>query len=116
MRCDDARVVAAVNTSSTAVVYPAGRTVNIGLVVPDSLVLASVIGNVSISTTLNGVVRDQIPPGALTLQLLGVVGGGSAGYATLPTTRTFDGVRVNFGGTVTALSPIEVHMACVSLQ
>lgn len=104
------------DSSSTAVVYPAGRTVNVGLVVPDSLVLASVIGNVSISTTLNGVVRDQIPPGALSLQLLGIVGSGSAGYATLPTTRTFDGVRVNFGGTVTALSPIEVHMACVSLQ
>lgn len=104
------------NADSTTVVYPAGRTVNVGLVVPDSLVLASVIGNVSISTTLNGVVRDQIPPGALSLQLLGVVGSGSAGYATLPTTKTFDGVRVNFGGTVTALSPIEVHMACVSLQ
>ncbi len=106
------------NSSPAAVVYPAGRTVNIGLTVPGSPVAAAtVLGNVSVSTTLNGVTQDIIPSGGLlTLQLLGIIGGGSAGYATLPTTQPFDGVRVNFGGTVTALSTLQVHMACVSLQ
>lgn len=97
------------------VVYPAGRTVNVGLVVPDGLVVASVLGNVSISTTLNGVVQDATPQGLLALQLLGLTGGSGRGYATLPTTKPFDGVRVNFGGTVKALSELDVHMACVSL-
>lgn len=104
------------NSSPAAVVYPAGRTVNVGLVIPNSMVAASVLSLASIATTLNGVVQDETPSTFLTLQLLGLIGGGSNGYATLATTKPFDGVQVNFGGTVTALSELDVHMACVSLQ
>lgn len=104
------------DTSATPVVYPAGRTVNVGLEVPSGLVVASVLGVSSISTTLNGVVQDTTLPGLLTLQLLGLVGSGNSGYTTLTSTKPFDGVRVNFGGTVTAISELDVHMACVSLQ
>jgi hypothetical protein len=112
----DAEAINVNNGSVVPVVYPAGRTVNVGLVVPGSLVAASVLGNVSISTTLNGNVQDTTPPGLLSLQLLGLIGSGSEGYATLATTKPFDGVRVNFGGTVTAVSELDVHLACVSLQ
>lgn len=104
------------NVGSTPVIYPAGRTVNVGLVVPNGLVVASVLGVSSISTTLNGAVQDTTPPGLLTLQLLGLIGSGNSGYATLTASRPFDGVRINFGGTVTAISELDVHMACVSLQ
>ncbi|MES2491393.1 MAG: hypothetical protein V4607_16525 [Pseudomonadota bacterium] len=105
------------NTSATAAVYPVGRNVYVGLTVPSSLLTADVLSNVSIATTLNGNVQDITPSGTLlTLQLLGLLGNGSSGYAALTATKPFDGVQINYGGTVSAISNLRVHMACVSLQ
>jgi hypothetical protein len=104
--------------------FPAGRTA--GLVLGDSsdtLLTLVLLGNVTINTLLNGQVQETAVANVnntgglsplLQLNLLSLLGNPSAVFASLTTTKPFDGLRVNNGGLVSALGTLNVYQACVS--
>jgi hypothetical protein len=111
-----------VNNSS----FPAGRVA--GVILGDSsdtLLTLVLLQNVSIDTLLGGVVQETAVANVnntgvlsplLQLNLLNLVGNPSAVFASLTSTKPFDGLRVNNGGLVSVLGTLDVYQACVSTK
>lgn len=122
-------VPVALLTGSISLTVKAGSTVTpvagqqAGFVIgrpTGSLLLAEVLSQVQLSTSLNGTATsdttsNQTP---LRLDLLGTeVTGAQAGLVSMPVTKPFDSITLTFGGGVaSALSSVQVFQACAAVK
>ncbi|MGH8539238.1 MAG: beta strand repeat-containing protein [Stenotrophobium sp.] len=97
--------------------FPAGRAVAFEVATPAALLTAGVLQTVSINTLLGGVVQETSTTTTnLKLDAAGLLAAPGAGFLDFVTTKPFDGLQINYGGTVTALGTLNVYDACVSLK
>jgi len=110
-----ASVSLTVSDDSTS--FPAGREAGFLMAENDSLLSASLLGNISVVTLLNGTVQEIASGGSvLQLQALGLLYDPDAAYVEFKTTKPFNSVRVVVGSLASVLSSVKVYGACVTLQ
>jgi PKD repeat protein len=101
------------NTAS----FPAGREAGFLMADGDALLSTSLLGSVSVVTSLNGTVQETATIGSLLqLQALGLLFNPDAAFVEFTTTKPFNAVSLNVGSTVSLLSSFKVYGACVTLQ
>jgi hypothetical protein len=97
--------------------FPAGREAGFLMAENDALLSASLLGNISVVTLLNGTVQEiATGGGVLQLQALGLLYDPDAAYVEFKTTKPFNSVRVVVGSLASVLSSVKVYGACVTLQ
>lgn len=97
--------------------FPAGRKAGFLMADGSTLLSLALLGNVSVVTSLNGVVQETATTAnLLQLQALGLLYDPDAGYVEFTTSKSFNAVSLDVGSVLGVLSTVKVYGACVSLQ
>lgn len=92
-------------------VYPSGDSIVLDLSIPGQLVSATLLGGITIQTSLNGTANNdavQLNSSLVRLQLLG---GGSQFQVIVPIGHSFNAVTVSISGVVSLLSNLDIYYA-----
>ena len=91
--------------------YPAGDSIVLDLAIPSQLVSATLLGGITVQTSLNGTANNDATTLNGSLIRLQLLGGGSQFQVIIPAQNSFNAITVSISGTVSLLSNLDIYYA-----